>query len=453
MAALALDYTYAYPRPSAILAEGQHPCLSLVTTSPAGRETRFFRGTVLHPKRTADLLLAVVEVVQSRFHVPPAMLKRILAEADPVITCGEDRLRFEGFSACCSAYARLDLLPNAVRGERFAAGTTNVDFNAPMRMALSRLREGDPLDLEVGAEGVEVRHEAGSTIERKVKLPVRWLRGFVEVQAYQARMRPRLEVSGVEFRRFLREAPKAWKGLAWVSRSGAGLRLSQIPGAGAVSIGGIARLRVLEPIARYATRVCIHASEAEGASGWELETRDSRFHLVLSPEVWRGFSGEGQALNTLAKPARERAMGAVRAGLRWQAKIDRAELAKNTGLEHSAVDWALAQCAASGLVGYDLAEQVYFHRELPFDLSLILKLQPRLADARKLVATGAVHIESRTDAVAAWVRSRGLEYHTVLDKGEGRCTCPWFAKYGESRGPCKHVLAVRIAAGEGDDAE
>ena len=36
-----------------------------------------------------------------------------------------------------------------------------------------------------------------------------------------------------------------------------------------------------------------------------METPDSRFHLVLSPEVWRGFSGEGQALNLLAKAERE----------------------------------------------------------------------------------------------------------------------------------------------------
>src|SRR6266481_5254423 len=127
----ALEHTYAYRQPSALLTEGPRHYLSLVTTSQRDKDTRFFRGSILHPKRTADLLVAVVEVVQSRFHVPPAMLKRILTEADPVITCGDGRLRFEGFSACCGAYARLDLLPNAVAGEHFSSGTTNVDFNAP----------------------------------------------------------------------------------------------------------------------------------------------------------------------------------------------------------------------------------------------------------------------------------------------------------------------------------
>lgn len=440
MAGPGLEYTYAYRQPSALLPGDRAQCLSLVTSETAGRDTRFFRGSVRQPKRTADLLLAVAEVAQSRFHVPAAMLARILLHADPVITCGDGRLRFEAFSACCGAYARLDLLPGSVEGEHFSAGTTNVDFNAPTRAALSRLRETDPLDLAVGSEGVQV----GSAIERKVKLPVRWLRGFVEVQALQARMRPRLEASGAEFRRFLREAPRAWKGPAWISGLGSGLRLSNSGSGDAVAVGGVARLRVLEPVARHATRVRIY-SAGEETSGWEIETADSRLHLVLSPEVWRGFSGEGQALATLAKPARERAMGAVRAGLRWQAKIDADELAQQSGLDRDAVDWALAQCAASGLVGYDLGEQVYFHRELPFDLGLIERLQPRLAGARKLVAEGAVRMENGV----AWVRSGALEYRTE----QGRCTCPWFAKFAGTRGPCKHLLAAQMASGDADELE
>ncbi|MEU7867433.1 SWIM zinc finger family protein [Dactylosporangium sp. NPDC049140] len=26
-----------------------------------------------------------------------------------------------------------------------------------------------------------------------------------------------------------------------------------------------------------------------------------------------------------------------------------------------------------------------------------------------------------------------------------RCTCQWFARHGLGRGPCKHILAVRLA--------
>ena len=45
--------------------------------------------------------------------------------------------------------------------------------------------------------------------------------------------------------------------------------------------------------------------------------------------------------------------------------------------------------AASGRVGYDLAEQSFLPGELPFGPALE-KLHPRLADARALIASGAV---------------------------------------------------------------
>src|SRR5262249_53883907 len=158
--------------------------------------------------RTADLLRGLVQIVQSRFHIPPALLTRILALADPVVTSSEDVLRFEAFSACCSTYARVDLLAEALDGQRQGRGTTNVDFNAAMRAALAQIRDGDRVELAVGADAVELTRETERVVERKVALPLRWLKGFVEVQAYQARMIPRLEVAGTEAWRFLRALPR-----------------------------------------------------------------------------------------------------------------------------------------------------------------------------------------------------------------------------------------------------
>ena len=45
------------------------------------------------------------------------------------------------------------------------------------------------------------------------------------------------------------------------------------------------------------------------------------------------------------------------------------------------------------------------------------------------------------------VRSGTPTYTVTLgaDPDEDRCTCPWYAKYRGGRGPCKHVLAARIA--------
>jgi hypothetical protein len=123
MSALAVPYSYRYPF-SSQFEEGK---LRLATFAPdAVVSPHFFTGYLQRPRRTADLLRGLMSIVQSRFHVPAAMLGKIIALSDPVVTSSDARLRFEGFSACCGAYVRVDLLPEAVRGETFGRGTTNV---------------------------------------------------------------------------------------------------------------------------------------------------------------------------------------------------------------------------------------------------------------------------------------------------------------------------------------
>jgi len=465
-AAVDLEYTYRYRGESALTADVGRTRLSLVTTSQPDCDPLFLHGNILSPKRTGDLLIAVADVVQSRFHIPAAMLAKILRQSDPVITCSDEQCRFEGFSACCGAYVRLDLLANAIDGERLDRGTTNVNFNAPMRTALSRVRDGEPMEVKIGAGAIEVESRGESIVERKVTLPSRWLRGFADVQASQARMRPAFELSGAEFRRFLRELPQGVKGEAWLSYVGGGVRISTRSSPGAIGAGGISRLRVLDTASRHVDRVRVYGSmEGDGLeTAWELSTPDSRLTLALSPEVWRGFSGEGQLLDSLAETEDPKAMAAVKASLRWQEHIDVDELVVNYGLDRDRVERELARLAASGLVGYDLHHGTYFHRELPFRSEAIPKLQPRLAGARKLVDGDSVTFETLPqpspwkeegdkEPVKAWVRSGDVEYRVIIDGDNARCTCVWFAKHGGSRGPCKHILAVNMALERGDNAD
>jgi hypothetical protein len=96
---------------------------------------------------------------------------------------------------------------------------------------------------------------------------------------------------------------------------------------------------------------------------------------------------------------------------------------------------------ASGLVGFDVAEGAYFHRELPFDLSTLADMHPRLADAQALLAAGAVSITAQSP-FAASVHSGDVDRQVRELGGELQCTCPWFARHGGERGPCKHVLAA-----------
>jgi len=176
-----------------------------------------------------------------------------------------------------------------------------------------------------------------------------------------------------------------------------------------------------------------------------METQDSRLFLVLSPEASRGFSGEGQVLHALTQGSHLTAR--VRAMLRWQNDLDAHAIAGELNASEEDVSAALAELGTSGLVGYDLAVKKYFHRELPFDLSHVSKLHPRLLGAQELERTGQVEIEA--GGAGAWVRGTATEYRVNRDvEGQWHCVCPWSAKHGVSRGPCKHILAVEIAMKE-----
>ncbi len=437
---MAAAHAYSYPRPSAV--EDRAGGVGCVLIGDRGG---LFRGRCAQPRITALALRGVAQVVMSRFYTPPGVLQTLL---DPVVTVGRRAVRFEGFSGCCSTYARLDLGEQAFADvDERTPGTTNVDFQGPMRAALAGVRDATPFYLEVGRDAVAVDTGSAQVIEREVPFPTRWLKGLGEVQAVMSRMAPCTTVDRVEALRFLRALPPATRDRAFVVPTGRGLRLSQRDVPGGVPVVGVERLKALKDLLPHAERLRIY-TEPFGASAWVLELGAARFTLTLTPGRWRGFSGEGQLLASLATAGdAEAVLMRVRAGLKWQDALDLDGLAADAGVDVGTVHEALAMLAARGLVGFDLVDGVWFSRELPFDLARIEALHPRLVDARKLVATGAV--ELAPGGAAGTVRSGDVTYRVELGPDAETCTCPWFAKERGERGPCKHVLAVQIALEDG----
>lgn len=450
----ALVHVYRYAGASE-LSLGDRPALTLVTSGGVAEHPFFFRGYLLEPRTAGAVLRGVARVVGSRFYTPPSMLARILREADPVVTSGGGMLRFEGFSACASAYVRADFGPASYEATHLSPGTTNVDFNAPMRAALAQLRDSDRAALSVGRSSVELDVAGTKIEEQRVPLPLRWLRGFVEVQAYQARMTPVLDVAAPMATRFFRSLPRTStaKTELFVSASAGGLRAvtraSELRGARSVRVAGLERLRVVEELSPAAKRLRVYADEAGQASAWELDFGSTRLTLVLSHDVWRGFSGEGQALSTLAAADANELVASLRAELAWQAKIDLAALQRRCAASTEDLLRGLTVLGARGLVGFDVGQASYFHRELPYDLERVLALQPRLTAARAIVQAGRARLTRRDEAAVDVAidpsGADGVPHHVKLGlDGATRCSCPWFAKHRGERGPCKHVLAAQL---------
>lgn len=343
-----------------MLEEDARPRLALATSSNGvDAHPYFFEGRLRQPRLVAELLTAVHLIVGSRFFTPANSVAWAIALADPVVTCGGGVLRFEGFSSCCSAYIRVDVLPDAYDGELVGKGTTNVDFNAPMRAALARVRDDAGLRLAVGRDEVRLRSAEVEVVERKVLLPTRWLRGMVEVQAYQASMQRRFTAGAVEALRFLRALPRASTSRTplWVARGPGGLATSTRPSVDAVRLTDVTRLRPLQVLLPRASSLQVFTDDAQQANAWMLDFGSARLTLVLSSEVWRGFSGEGQALSALMQAGQGAGgeLARVRAWLNWQDAIDPREVARSLSAQAGTVLDALRVLGASGLVGFDLS--------------------------------------------------------------------------------------------------
>lgn len=446
---LAIDFRYVYRRGSCTQQQADSLGLRLATFGGREEHPFFFRAKIVESRVVSAALLTVAEVVRTHFFLPrPGLL-------DPVVTCNDHVLRFEGFSACCGVYVRADFDDETFNCPIVGRGTTNVDFNNDMRRGLTQLRSSHEASISVGSEELSLHVDDSHVVEKKVKLPLRWVKSFCETTAYLPAMQHRFTVRGGDLLRFLRSLARdaAKSAPAWVVKSGTGLRLSLRKAKDGVRVMAAARLRILETAAQLADSAEIYANEETGVSAWDLQLATGRLMLLLSPELYRGFSGEGQVLESLAANQWKNSIDQVRAALAWNRHVDLEWLAAKLNLPTGEVEAALVVLGVRGIVGYDLAAQKYFHRELPFELSKIEELQPRLKNARTLLAAGSARLHRREsdDHIEVLVSGSDVEYLVRLSPDKDRCTCPWYGKHQGARGPCKHVLAARLLVDGGSD--
>ncbi|RSN60763.1 hypothetical protein DMH01_15925 [Amycolatopsis sp. WAC 04182] len=357
-----------------------------------------FKGFLEPGAQAAQALLVVGKVARTRFWMPPSMVNRLIAESDPVFTAAGTTLRAEAFSPCCGLYARLDL-PDV--GE-LGGGCTNVDLSDATRTVLAGVVAQDPLHLTVRGEGIRLRTLDGQNDESLVPLPDRWVAGFAEVAAVTEGAVEKAKLDKAETRNFLRRIPTV-VGRSWAVVSGRGLRLTSRPGRDSIPATGLHRLRVIEPLIRFTQGLTVYTRPDSEVAAWVLQLERARLVVTLSPEPSRGFSGEGGWLNALA-----------------------------AGLE--------APELVTGRTGHDVVDGTWFARELP---SGNAPANGRLAKARELVAAGAVRLLPD----GGYEITRGGSVQRVRLSPAG-CTCAWWAKHQETRGPCSHVLAARMSSAE-----
>lgn len=303
--------------------------------------------------------------------------------------------------------------------------------------------------LGVGSKNVTVSTEKGTVTEKKVTLPARWIKGLTSVQLYLADMEEKFSLNKIQVIQLFQSIPKGTaKGEFYLTQRANKYMWSPIASKEGVRFGGVARLRLLDGISTYFQTMSIYQSKDGESVAIVAGLGKMRFTLALSPDNYRGFSGEGNVLENMASEVPEAWVRAMDSLLKSNEQFDPTMLSVEHDVAFDTMDSLTASLSSMGLLGYDLHNRQHYYRRLPFKAERILSLNPRLKNAKKLIdENGVVFISKEPGNIEARVEGTNVKHTVIIQNELSRCTCDWFTKHQDKRGLCKHILAVKMLMG------
>jgi len=408
---------------------------------------------------------------------------------DPVITIHPDELAFEAFSKDESSYGRLAVKYDLFRKiDEFECGTTNVDFSSRLNTHLDRMRTYRDTRFDVDPSGFAVTSSGGASHkEKKIDLPETWVKGFLQVQSVMAMGLTRLRLQPIDLFNIIRhirrfKAKSSPRALRWELKPGERVRVvfepweTEIeltavyegPKQTKVRTWGRRRLVVLERLMGVLKHCDVFLAGHGMPTIYVCDLGDATFTLGLSGWTDNDWTGQSRfsLLNRKVDVTGDQLAAAYHA-LREPRYATAAQLAQKCGFGEESAKSALSYLCQAGRAMFDLGGGVYRHRDLfhtPFDAQKeVAKLQqaaedadPKAKDARKIFESGGARIIARRPVSTGFklsgsVKGGGSRVRPLLHVDpegsiiEATCTCGWFKKHKLTKGPCEHMLALRLA--------
>lgn len=401
---------------------------------------------------------------------------------DPVITVHPDEVFFECFSQDESSYGRLGASYEVFDDiGALACGTTNIDYSAALYDEFQKIRSYKTTQLSVDPSGFDVATTGEDAYtEVKIDLPDSWVRGFLQVSSAMALpatsftlhpmdlhnlclvLRRHKETHGPRSMRYhlVPEAPvqvvfEPWDITVTCPRS-----LYHGPEAQTIRVWGRRRLHILERLIPVARAFTVHLLGTGLPSFYIADLGDLSFTLGLSGWTANDWAQAGN-FDLLAPRAdvddvtKRRVFDTLKQS--WVATPD--AVAQQLQLDRRVVLGALGAYTQAGRAMYDLNKGVYRVRELsrePLPMEQLRFANPRDEQATTLVVQQAVQITTaQRDAAGNLLltgqvrdKEQRLTPMLTIDQDErlvrAECTCNWHQQHKLFRGPCAHILAVRM---------
>lgn len=403
---------------------------------------------------------------------------------DPVITVHPDEVFFECFSEDESSYGRLGAKYEVFDDvKEFACGTTNIDYSAALYDEFQKIRTYKNTRFEIDPSGFEVQTTNEESFkEIKIDLPDSWVRGFLQVSSAMSLptisfdlhpmdvhnicfvLRRKKEKFGPRSMRYILKPNQPVKILfePWNIEIVCHRTRYEGEREEEIRVWGRRRLHILERLIPVAQKFTVHLLGTGLPSFYIADLGSMNFTLGLSGWTANDWSKAGN-FDLLAPRADvdDVTKRRVFEGLKehWVETPD--ALSKRLNLDRGVVLGALASYTQAGRAIYDLSKGVYRVRELsrePLPMDKLRFANEREESATRFLAQKAVTITSRDFNQANMLELKG----TVKDKEKvfdvaltidndqrllnANCNCNWHQTNKLFKGPCEHILAVRMQA-------
>lgn len=399
---------------------------------------------------------------------------------DPVITVHPDEVFFECFSQDESSYGKLEANYNVFKEiNEFKCGTTNIDYSADLYNEFQKIRDYKETDFKIDPSGFTLQTTNEDTYkEVKIDLPDSWVRGFLQVSSAMTLPSISFDLHPMDIyniclllKRFKEKTgPRSIKFILKPNEPIVLLfepfnkeivctrSIYQGNTASTIRIWGRRRLLILERLIPVAKKFTVYLLGTGLPSFYVADLGDMTFTLGLSGWSANDWSRVGN-FDLMAPRAEVDGFTAqnIYNSLKenWFEKPE--SLAKRLNTDTKTIMGALGTFTQAGKTIYDLQQGVYRIRELSREPLPIHKLRfdnPREESANLLVKNKQV--KSKSEKIEAGVKITGTikqenrEYTPLLiiDKderiAEGSCNCDFYIHNKLYKGPCEHIIALRI---------
>ena len=401
---------------------------------------------------------------------------------DPVITVHPDEIFFECFSQDESSYGRLGASYEVFKnvGE-FACGTTNIDYSAALYDEFQKIRSYKTTRFAVDPSGFNVQTTNEDAYkELKIDLPDSWVRGFLQVSSAMSLPATSFDLHPMDvhnlcfvLRRF--KEKKGPRGMRYHLTPGHPIKVVFEPWEREVICGrsfyegkteqvirvwGRRRLHILERLIPVANKFTVHLLGTGLPSFYIADLGNMSFTLGLSGWTANDWASAGN-FDLMAPRAdvddftKRRVFDALK--FRWADTAD--SLASRLDLDRAVVLGALSGYTQAGRAIYDLNKQLWRVRELsrePLPMDKLRFANPREESATQFMTARAVSINEQSENTAGHLNLKGSVRNKekiflpqiVIDRDErmysAQCTCNWYLTNKLYKGPCEHMLALRM---------